>query len=72
MKHLVFVIFSLSGLIYEALAPSTQATSEVLAPQIALHTDSIIRGQAFELGSMDTDLNCISEHLVEVERKIEK
>lgn len=64
MKHLLFAIFSISGLIYEVFVPHKPVTIEVVMPQINFDTIS------FELGCINTDLNCIDDHLKEIEVRL--
>ncbi len=66
MKHLLFAIFSLLPMVYEALKPHEPAEIEVVIPQI--NFDSV----SFELGCLDTDLNCIDDHLKEIEVRLKK
>jgi hypothetical protein len=66
MKHLLFAMFSLSGLIYEVFTPHKPATIEAAMPQI----DTLLKETVFELGCINTDLNCIDDHISQLEAKI--
>ena len=66
MKYLIFALFTLSGffIVPEPSLQPVQIDTAVL--------DTTMAAQAVQLYCLETDLDCISDHLKTVERKIDK
>jgi len=69
MKYLIFAIFALSGVFLDAIVPGP-SIEPVQIDTVVL--DTTMAAQAAQLYCLETDLNCISDHLETVERKIKK